>query len=163
MKRVSVTLALVVGLVGMVLFSGCRFLGLSSKYPGKYDVDVYVEMNAGLCQVRGPVETLGGKKNQQITWLVHNVDCNIPQYVTFDDYKPYLVGGGYGPVDHTVVVPDLATSGPIARTRDEKVKAAIDKEAKNDKDIMFKYRICTGPFPNPTMTCLDPDVDVWPF
>ena len=159
MKRIAV--ALVVGIASAGLLAGCRSQEHLNTNKGRFDIEIHVAMQNGLCQVKQPVDVLGGKKNQPISWLVKNDDCDIPQYVTFSEYREYLANGGYGPVDTTIVDPNLAASKQIERTRDDKVLARIAKGVKNT-DVLYKYKICTGPFPNPTQTCLDPDVDVWP-
>jgi hypothetical protein len=164
MKRIAIAVVLVVGVVAVGLFTGCRKAGPSFTKKGKPDVDVELTMQNGLCQVKRPVDDLGGEKDKQISWTVTNVDCDIPQYVTFSEYREHLAGGGYGPIDTGVVDPNLASSKQIERGKNDNVKAKIAKEIKNpNPDKLFKYKICTGPSPNPTVTCLDPDVDVWPF
>jgi hypothetical protein len=159
MKRVA--LALLVGLAGAGLLTACRTMGVNGlAYKGKKDVDVYLAMKNGICQVKEPVDDLGGPKGRKISWTVKNLDCPSPQYVTFGEYKEHLKAGGYGPVDHGVVDPDLAASKQIPKDKTDTVMAKIAKEAKAT-DILFKYKICVSPFGGPA-TCLDPDIDVWP-
>jgi|SRR5450759_5171843 hypothetical protein len=162
MKRIAIAVV-VVGVVGVGLFTGCRYLGFVATNKGKSDVDVVLSMQGGICKADEKVDDLGGEKDKKITWHVSNRDCDIPQYVTFSEYRERLPTG-LGPVDTGVVDPDPAYSKQLARGDKDNVDAKIAKEIhKPNPDKVFKYRICVGPFPNPTITCLDPDVDVWPF
>jgi hypothetical protein len=159
MKRVA--LALVVGLAGAGLLTACRTMGRNGvTRKGKKDVDVNLAMKDGICQVKEPVDDLGGPKGQKISWTVKNLDCPSPQYVTFGEYKERLAGGGYGSIDHGVVDPDPAASKQIVVGKTDTVMAKVAKHVQGT-DVLFKYKICVSPFGGPA-TCLDPDIDVWP-
>jgi hypothetical protein len=162
MRRTGVVLALAVGIAGPGLFTACRTMSVAGgTKKGKKDIDVNLAMKDGVCQVREPVDDLGGPKGRKISWTVKNIDCPTAQYVTFGDYKPYKTGGGFGAVDHDVIDPDLAASGPVpVNTTGPPVKGKIAKEAKGT-DLLFKYQICVAAFGSPAK-CLDPDVDIWP-
>lgn len=162
MKRIAIAVV-VVGVVVLGLFTARRFVGFG-KGDGKAETDVQLAMQSGVCQVKEPVDRLGGYYRNKIKWNVTNVDCNTPQYVAFLEYRERL-GSTLGPIDNGIVDPDPAYSKQLARGVNEKVDGKIVKfhVSMSGDDRVFKYKICVGPDPKPTTNCLDPDVDVWPF
>ncbi|MBZ5555945.1 MAG: hypothetical protein LAO77_01585 [Acidobacteriia bacterium] len=129
---------------------------------GKADIDVLLSMQNGVCAAQNP-EALGGAWFHKVKWHVTNRDCDAPQYVAFQVYRPHLEGGGLGSPAQ-VIDPDPAYSGSVARGAPAvTVDGRVAKFHVGVNDVAYKYQICVGPTPNPTTNCLDPDVDVWPF
>jgi hypothetical protein len=164
MTRTPAALALLVGLAGAGLLTACRTMGVNgagNKNTGKHDIDVYLYVKDAICQVKEPVEDMGGRNGAKVSWMIHNA-CPDIEYVTFGNYHERLSDGTISPnPDPKVVDPDPALSGPVAKlTGTEKVKGKITKEVK-DSDLRFKYSICVAKF-GEKAKCLDPDVDIWP-
>lgn len=175
MKRL--TIALTVAVVAAIGLSGCnRIKVFFAGNEGKPGVDVVLRMQPdpddggkSICTVdKTKTGKLGGDsdKNKHITWIIENVDCLIPQYVSADEYRDPPTTSGT--IVHDVIDPDHSeTPSPISsRTKNVFLKAEIIKQIKKpDPHKVYKYRICWGPAKNPTSPkgCWDPDVDVWPF
>ena len=162
MKRIAIAVV-VVGVAALGLFSARRFVGFANG-GGKPEADVQLTVQGGVCGARAPVEDLGGGWKYKIKWNVKNVDCDIPQYVAFLEYRE-RIGSGFGPPENGIVDPDPAYSKRLARGDSDTVNGKIDKLhfSWTNSDKKYKYKICVGPNPNPSTNCLDPDVDVWPF
>jgi hypothetical protein len=178
MKRVAVALALVLGIVGAGLLTGCggppNSLVLSSVRGNKGGPRTFVTVvkeDDGTCQASDGVGVLGGKKNNKITWYVSNY-CDVTQYLVFTHYQERLDATTLGPVETNVVDPDPKNYDRLdPGQEDRKVDAKIIKDNSSTKDKSYKYWICVSPspIPNPlpdplpaSIKCLDPDVDVWP-
>jgi hypothetical protein len=168
MKRIVLALAVAIGLglLAACAHSGVRPLG---PYPGihKGGPRTFVTLLKldGICQATDGVGTLGGKKNDKITWYVSNY-CDAGQYVRFTHYQE-----GVNPVDPDVVDPDPKDYQIGSGAEDKKAEAHIKKDNNSGADKLYKYWICvsSSPMPNPlpdplpaSIKCLDPDIDVWP-
>jgi hypothetical protein len=171
MRRIAVAVVLVVGIVGMVLLTGCGggsnlvSMNFTKGNKGGPRTFVSVVKQDGICQASDGIGVLGGQKGKKITWYVSNY-CDVPVYVAFTHYAD--------PADPTkylsdIVDPDLKISGELkVGKEDEKVEATIMATTKNK---IYKYSVCVSaspiltPVTNPPqagITCLDPDVDIWP-
>jgi hypothetical protein len=190
MKRIAAALVLVVGIVGMGLLAGCSdsakapggaYKGTKGKgKKGGNETFVYLELQAdGSCTVTEGVGTLGGKKDKKLIWHLAN-NCDTPQYLGFTHYQEVLDATTnpptLGSVDPDVVNPDPNTDfydkNPLPASATDTLEAKIKKDNNGgSSDKLFKYWICASatklphiiPDPPPsTITCLDPDVDIWP-
>lgn len=176
MRRFSVAFGLAVGTAAL-LAAGCGggspALAVKAGNKGGPKTHVYLMKDkTGTCIVSPGVGTLGGKKNDKITWYLSN-GCDTTQYVVATHYQEEKGGdpNNLGSVDDKVVDPDPASSTLAAGDDDKKLDARIIKDNGTGSDILYKYWICTSasaipnPLPNPlpsSIHCLDPDSDVWP-
>ena len=173
MRRISVAIALVVGLVGVGLLMACRHsVNVKGFVRGnKGGPHTYVTLETqpdGSCKATSGVGTLGGKWKAKLTWHLTN-NCTTAQYVRVMHYQEYRSADEPDPtklraVDDNIVDPTPADSNRLdPGDDDKKLEAHIKKDnTGSGKDILYKYWICVGSTPGPTTNCLDPDVDIWP-
>jgi hypothetical protein len=173
MRRISVAIALVVGLVAFGPLIGCASVSklmvttAASGNKGGPRTFVTVVKQDGVCQVSDGVGVLGGRKNSKITWYVSNY-CDAGVYLAFTHYAD--------PADPTKPLTDIVDPDPKNSPKldpgdeDKKVEAKIIKDT-GGTNKSYKYWICvsTSAIPNPlpdplpaSIKCLDPDVDIWP-
>jgi hypothetical protein len=138
--------AVAVGVGGLVVLGA-----VAISFGHKELVQFTLKMDGPNCMPSDP-ETINSAKGRQVTWKVHNEDCD-PQYVSLRNFRHDTDP----PVDLIKPAPD---SSRIDRG------ATVDITGKVDKSGFFtnyKYEIWVGPSLATAQMRRDPDLDVWPF
>lgn len=153
-RTVAVVGGTIVGLAVVFVVAGAL------KNDGKREVDVVLSTADGVCKAVEPVDKLGGSwVRSKLTWHVTN-NCTSAQIVGMQDFKkrPEL-----GSTENDLVKPYPPMSQSISATPPNNT-GDVETHLKKFKFWdTYKYSICTDPAAQNPATCIDPDVDVWPF
>lgn len=126
---------------------------------GQREVALVLAMDGGVCKPQDPEKLGGSWVRSKITWHVTN-NCTSAQVVAMQNFRKREDGTPSGTTENDLVKPYPPMSQSIGPGASSDVDTHLKKFKLWDT---YKYSICAGPDTQNLGTCIDPDVDVWPF